>query len=111
LSDEGVKVTIITTVSGKRIRIKRQKSGPKPLPLTVKKRHVNISLSPYWHERGKALAAAEDMSFSAFWKDWWYMLIRCVTNQVNIIVGTASCAERNLIMKYKRRSIFWLLAR
>ncbi|MCI0554458.1 MAG: hypothetical protein L0287_26215, partial [Anaerolineae bacterium] len=44
LIDEEKEMTIITTVSGKRIRLWRKKSGPKPLPEGVKKRRINICL-------------------------------------------------------------------
>ncbi len=60
---------IMKTVAGNTIRIKCQKPGPKPLPESMKKRRVNVALSPYWHERGKALAAASGKSFSAFVED------------------------------------------
>ncbi len=80
-------MTIITIVSGKRIRIKRKRPGPKPLPLAMKRRSVNISLSPYWHERGKGMAAVDGVSFWALWKNWWYMQIRCAMNWVKQIIG------------------------
>ena len=51
-------MTIITTVSGKRIRLRPKKSGPKPLPEGVKKRRINICLSLHWHKVGKEKAAA-----------------------------------------------------
>jgi len=59
-------MTIIITVSGKRIRLRRKKPGPKPLPARVKKRRVNICLSPHWHEVGKEKAAARKLSFSEY---------------------------------------------
>ena len=62
-------MTTITTVTGQRIQLKRAKPGPKPLPPEYKKRDVHIALRPFWHERGKALAAEKSMSFSAFIED------------------------------------------
>ena len=43
-------MTIITIESGNRIRLRRKKPGPKPLPEGVKKHRVNICLSLHWHE-------------------------------------------------------------
>jgi len=59
-------MTIITTVSGKRIRLRPKKSGPKPLPKGVKKCRINICLSPHWHKVGKKKAAAGRLSFSEY---------------------------------------------
>jgi hypothetical protein len=57
-------MTISTTITGKRIRLRRKKPEPKPLPEGVKKRRVNICLSPHWHKVGKEKAAARRLSFS-----------------------------------------------
>jgi hypothetical protein len=59
-------MTIITTVTGKRIQLRHKKPGPKPLPESVKKRRVNICLSPYWHQIGKERAAVRKLSFSEY---------------------------------------------
>jgi len=64
--DEEKKMTIITTASGKRIRLRRKKSEPKPLPEGVKKRRIHICLSPHWHKVGKKKAAARKLSFSEY---------------------------------------------
>lgn len=64
--DEEMQMTITKTVRGKRIRLRRAKSGPKRLPAGVKKRRVNIRLSPHWHEVGKEQAAAHKLSFSGY---------------------------------------------
>jgi hypothetical protein len=65
-------MTIITTVTGKRIRLRHRKPGPKPLPEGVKKRRVNICLSPHWHEVGKDKAAARKLSFSRYLEELIY---------------------------------------
>ena len=57
---------MMVTVTGEHIRLRYKKPGPKPLPEGVKKRRVNICLSPHWHERGKAMAAANGMSLSKY---------------------------------------------
>lgn len=54
------------TIDGRTIRLRRARPGPKPLPAAAKKRRINIALYPHWHERGKAMAAARGVSFSAF---------------------------------------------
>ena len=59
-------MTIMMTVRGKRIRLRRKKSGPQPLPAGVKKRRVNICLSPHWHEVGKEKVVAHKLSFSGY---------------------------------------------
>ena len=59
-------MTITTTVTGRRIRLRHKKPGPKPLPESVKKRRVNIGLSPFWHQTGKERAAARKLSFSEY---------------------------------------------
>ena len=64
--DEEMQMTITKTVRGKRIRLRRAKSGPKRLPAGVKKRRVNIRLSPHWHEVGKEKATGHDLSFSGY---------------------------------------------
>jgi hypothetical protein len=63
LIDEEKEMTIITTVSGKRIRLRPKKSGPKPLPEGVKKRRINICLSPNWHKVGKEKQPLEGYHF------------------------------------------------
>ena len=65
-------MTIITTVSGKRIRLRHKKPGPKPLPEGVKKRRVNICLSPHWHEASKKKAAARRLSFFEYLEELVY---------------------------------------
>ena len=65
-------MTIITTVTGKRIRLRHKRPGPKPLPESVKKRRVNICLSPYWHQTGKDRAVARKLSFSAYLEELIY---------------------------------------
>jgi predicted DNA binding CopG/RHH family protein len=55
-----------TTISGKKIKLTYKKPRPKPLPKQIKKRRINISLSPYWHQVGKDAAAAAGLSFSAY---------------------------------------------
>jgi hypothetical protein len=56
----------MTTISGQKIKLTHKKPGPKPLPESVKKRRVNIALSPYWHQVGKKAATAAGLSFSAY---------------------------------------------
>jgi hypothetical protein len=63
---------IITTVNGKRIRLRHRKPGSKPLPADVKKRRVNICLSSHWHEVGKEKAAARKLSFSGYLEELIY---------------------------------------
>ena len=58
--------TTMTTVDGRVIRLRRAKPGPKPLPAEVRKRRVNIAISPHWHEVGKRLASERGVSFSRF---------------------------------------------
>ena len=65
-------MTIITTVTGKRIQLRHKKPGPKPLPESVKKRRVNICLSPYWHQTGKERATARKLSFSVYLEELIY---------------------------------------
>ena len=54
------------TINGHTIRLTYQKPGPKPLPPEIKKRRVNISLSPHWHQVGKDLAQKQGISFSKY---------------------------------------------
>ena len=56
----------MTIITGKRIRLRRKKPGPKPLPEGVKKRRINICLSPHWHKVGKEKAVARNLSFSEY---------------------------------------------
>jgi len=56
-------MTIIMTVSDKRIRLWRKKSGPKPLPEGVKMPRINSCLSPYWHKVGKEKQPLEGYLF------------------------------------------------
>jgi hypothetical protein len=56
----------IKTVSGQTIRLSYKKPGPKPLPVDLRKRRVNIALSPHWREVGKRVAAEKNLSFSAY---------------------------------------------
>ena len=65
-------MTIITTVTDRRIRLRHKKPGPKPLPESVKKRRVNICLSPYWYQIGKERAAARKQSFSKYLEELIY---------------------------------------
>lgn len=65
-------MTIISIVTGKRIRLRRLKPGPKPLSEGVKKRRVNICLSPHWLEEGKEKAAARKLSFSGYLEELIY---------------------------------------
>lgn len=53
--------------------MRRKKPGPKPLPESVKKRRVNICLSPYWHQTGKERAAARKLSFSEYLEELIYL--------------------------------------
>ena len=46
----------ITTTSDNTIRLNYKKPSPKLLPPELKRRRVNISLSPHWHQIGKELA-------------------------------------------------------
>ncbi len=55
---------IMKTVSGETIRIECQKPGPKPLPESIKRKPVNITLAPYWHKTGQKIAAQRGSSFS-----------------------------------------------
>ena len=57
---------IMTTITRRVVRLQYKKPGPKPLPQHVKKRRVNISLSPYWHQVGKTAATTARLSFSAY---------------------------------------------
>jgi len=63
---------IITTVNGKRIRLRHRKSGSKPLPEDVKKRRDKICLSPHWREVGKEKTAARKLSFSGYLEELIY---------------------------------------
>jgi hypothetical protein len=63
---------IITTVNGKRIRLRHRKPGSKPLPEDVKKRRDNICLSSHWQEVGKEKAAARKLSFSGYLEELIY---------------------------------------
>ena len=65
-------MTIITTVTGKRIQLWHKKPGPKPLPESVKKRRVNICLFPHWHKVGKERATARNLSFSRYIEELIY---------------------------------------
>ncbi len=57
-------MTIITIASGNRIRLRRKMSqAQKSLPEGVKKRRVNICLSPHWHEAAKEKVATRRLSF------------------------------------------------
>jgi hypothetical protein len=47
----------IRTISGQTTRLSYKNPGPKPLPVDLKKRRVNIALAPHWHETGKRIAA------------------------------------------------------
>jgi hypothetical protein len=62
----------VTTISRKKIKLTHKKPGPKPLPQHVKKRRVNISLSPYWHRVGKDAATSAGLSFSAYFEQLIY---------------------------------------
>ena len=65
-------MTIITTITGKRIRLRRKKPGSKLLPEDVKKRRINICLSPHWHKVGKEKAVARNLSFSKYIEELIY---------------------------------------
>lgn len=54
---------MMTTIIGCTVRLQYKKSGPELLPQRVKKRRVDISLSPCWHQVGKIAAG---LSFSAY---------------------------------------------
>jgi hypothetical protein len=56
----------IKTISSQTIQLSYKKPGPKPLPVDLKKRRVNIALAPHWHETGKRIAAGKELSFSAY---------------------------------------------
>jgi len=57
---------VLKTVSGQAIQLSYKKPGPKPLPVDLKKRRVNIALAPHWHETGKRIAAENELSFPAY---------------------------------------------
>jgi hypothetical protein len=54
------------TISGEIIRLRYIEPGPKPLPAILKKRRVNMTLTPHCHESGKRIAAGSDLSFSTY---------------------------------------------
>ena len=54
------------TIDGRVVRLKRKNPGPKPLPPEVKRRPVNITLCPHWHDAGKQLAAMRGVSLSKY---------------------------------------------
>jgi hypothetical protein len=60
------RVILYPTITGKFYVHHCIKSGPKPLHPELKKRRVNIALSPHWHEKGKQLAAEKGLSFSSY---------------------------------------------
>ena len=66
--DKEKEMTIITTVSGKGIRLRPKKSGSKLLSEGEKKRRVNLCLSPHWHEVGKEKRPLEGYHFLNIWK-------------------------------------------
>jgi len=57
---------VLKTVSGQLILIKCRKPGPKPLPESIKRKPVNITLAPYWPETGKRIVREQDISFSRY---------------------------------------------
>jgi len=63
---------VIITVNGHIIHRRQVKPGPKPLPPEIKRRRVNISLDPFWHERGKRLAAEKGISLSKYLEELVY---------------------------------------
>lgn len=63
---------IITIVNGNRIRLQHNKPEPKPLPEEVKKRRVNICLSPHWHQVFKKKTVARKLSFSGYSEELIY---------------------------------------
>jgi hypothetical protein len=65
-------MTIITTGTGRRIRLRHTEPGPKSLPESANKRRVNVCLSPYWHQTGKERAAARKLSFSEYLEELVY---------------------------------------
>jgi hypothetical protein len=60
------RVILYPTITGKFYVYHCLKQGPKPLPPELKKRRVNIALSPHWHEKGKQMAAEKGLSFSRY---------------------------------------------
>jgi hypothetical protein len=67
------------TITGKIIRLRYKKPGPKPLPVELKKKRVNTTLSPYWHETGKKIAAQKNLSFSSYVE--WLIYADSVCNE------------------------------
>jgi hypothetical protein len=61
-----VRQGVLKTISGQVICLRYKKPGPKPLPVDLKKRRVNIALAPHWHAIGKRIAAEKELSFSAY---------------------------------------------
>ena len=59
-------VILYPTINGKFYVHRCIKPGPKPLRRELKKRRVNIALSPHWHEKGKRMAAEKGLSFSRY---------------------------------------------
>jgi hypothetical protein len=59
------RVILYPTITGKFYVHHCLKPGPKPLPPELKKRRVNIALSPHWHEKGKQMAAEKGLSFGS----------------------------------------------
>ena len=65
-------MTILTTVTGQKIRLRRKKPGPKPLPKEAKKQRVSICLFPHWHKVGKERATTLNLSFSRYVEELIY---------------------------------------
>ncbi len=54
------------TVTGKVIRIKYNKPGPKPYQPSVKRKATNLTLSPHWKRVGKEMAKQRGESLSKY---------------------------------------------
>ncbi len=54
------------TVTGKVIRIKYNKPGPKPYQPGVKRKATNLTLAPHWKRVGKEMAEQRGESLSKY---------------------------------------------
>ncbi len=64
-NNEKRRIVCYPTITGKLYVHHCIKPEPKLLPPELKKRRVNIALSPYWHEKGKQMAAEKGLSFGS----------------------------------------------
>jgi hypothetical protein len=61
-----VRQGVLKAIFGQAIQLRYKKPGPKPLPVDLKKRRVNIALAAHWREIGKRIAVEKKLSFSAY---------------------------------------------